>query len=440
MKPYREMTKGELEALYKSLKLEYRQVQSKDLRLDMSRGKPSLDQLDISMGLMDVLSSEADLTSDDGSDCRNYGILEGIPEAKVLLADMMEVPPDNLIIYGNSSLNVMYDTISRSYTHGVMGSTPWCKLDKVKFLCIVPGYDRHFAITEYFGFENIPVPMLEYGPDMDMVERLVASDESIKGIWCVPKYSNPTGNSYSEEVVRRFARLKPAAKDFRIYWDNAYTIHHLYDMDQDYIIEILGECKRAGNPDMVYKFASTSKVTFPGSGLAALAASLNNLEAIKEQLKIQTIGHDKVNQLRHVRYFKDIHGMVEHMKKHANSLRPKFEMVLHILDQELSELGIASWTKPKGGYFISFDTMEGCAKEVVSRCKKAGVVLTDAGATFPGGLDPKDTNIRIAPSFPPISDLETATKLLCLCTKLVAAKKLLESSREGNKESQGDAQ
>ena len=423
--PYADLTKEELLELKKSLKAEYKAMQNRDLKLDMSRGKPSQEQLDISMGLMDVLSSDADLMSENGSDCRNYGVLDGIPEAKELLGDMMEVPADNLIIYGNSSLNVMYDCISRSYTHGVMGSTPWCKLDKVKFLCIVPGYDRHFAITEYFGFENVCIPMLEDGPDMDMVEKLVQSDESVKGIWCVPKYSNPTGNSYSDEVVRRFARLKPAAKDFRIYWDNAYTIQHLYDLDQDHLIEILAECKRAGNPDLVYKFASTSKVTFPGSGIAALATSQNNLEDIKKQLKMQTIGHDKVNQLRHVRYFKNIHGMVEHMKKHADSLRPKFEMVLDTLESELGGLGIASWTKPKGGYFISFDTMDGCAKEVVSKCKKAGVILTDAGATFPSGKDPHDKNIRIAPSFPPVADLEIAAKLLCLCTKMAAVDKLL---------------
>ena len=423
--PYADLTKEELMELKKSLKAEYKAMQAKDLKLDMSRGKPSQEQLDISMGLMDVLSSDADLMSENGSDCRNYGVLDGIPEAKELMGDMMEVPADNLIIYGNSSLNVMYDCISRSYTHGVMGSTPWCKLDKVKFLCIVPGYDRHFAITEYFGFENVCIPMLESGPDMDMIEELVQNDDSIKGIWCVPKYSNPTGNSYSDEVVRRFARLKPAAKDFRIYWDNAYTIHHLYDLDQDHLIEILAECKRAGNPDLVYKFASTSKVTFPGSGIAALATSHNNLEDIKNQLKNQTIGHDKVNQLRHVRYFKDIHGMVEHMRKHADSLRPKFEMVIDTLEKELGGLGIASWTKPKGGYFISFDTMDGCAKEVVLKCKKAGVVLTGAGATFPGGKDPHDKNIRIAPSFPPVADLEIAANLLCLCTKMAAVDKLL---------------
>lgn len=424
-KKYTEMTKEELLELKEVLKVAYKKMQARGLELNMSRGKPCVDQLDLSMGMMDSLNSSSDLLCEDGTDCRNYGVLDGIPEAKELIGDMMEVPYDHLLIYGNSSLNVMYDTVSRSMTHGVMGNTPWCKLDKVKWICIVPGYDRHFAITEYFGIESISVPMLKTGPDMDMIEKLVASDDSIKGIWCVPKYSNPTGNSYSDEVVRRFARLKPAAKDFRIYWDNAYTIHHLYDLDQDHLIEILAECKRAGNPDLVYKFASTSKVTFPGSGIAALATSQNNLEDIKKQLKMQTIGHDKVNQLRHVRYFKDIHGMVEHMKKHADSLRPKFEMVLDTLESELGGLGIASWTKPKGGYFISFDTMDGCAKEVVSKCKKAGVILTDAGATFPSGKDPHDKNIRIAPSFPPVADLEIAAKLLCLCTKMAAVDKLL---------------
>ena len=434
MKPYAELSKTELEELLVQLKAEYKKMQAKDLRLDMSRGKPSLEQLDLSMGLMDVLNSDSDLRCEDGTDCRNYGVLDGIKEAKELMGDMMEVPYDHLIIYGNSSLNIMYDTISRSYTHGVMGNTPWCKLDKVKFICVVPGYDRHFGVTEYFGIENVCVPMLETGPDMDLVEKLVSTDESIKGIWCVPKYSNPTGNSYSDETVRRFARLKPAAKDFRIYWDNAYTIHHLYDLDQDHLIEIVAECKRAGNPDMVYKFASTSKVSFPGSGIAAIASSLNNLEDIKKQLKNQTIGHDKVNQLRHVRYFKNIHGMVEHMKKHADSLRPKFEAVESILEKELGGLGIAKWTNPKGGYFISFDTMDGCAKDVVDACKKAGVVMTPAGATYPGGKDPHDRNIRIAPSFPPAEDMKTAAQLLALCTKLVSVKKLLAEISEGKKE------
>ena len=425
MKPYAEMTKEELQELRKQLSTKYREYQGKDLRLDMSRGKPSVDQLDLSMGMMDVLSSDDDLTCEDGTDCRNYGVLDGIKEAKELLGDMMEVHPDQIIIYGNSSLNVMYDTVSRSMTQGVMGNTPWCKLDKVKFLCPVPGYDRHFAITEYFGIEMINVPMTPTGPDMDIVEELIANDDSIKGIWCVPKYSNPQGISYSDETVRRFARLKPAAPDFRIYWDNAYTIHHLYDHDQDHLIEILAECKRAGNPDLVYKFASTSKVSFPGSGIAAIACSQNNLVDIKKQLKIQTIGHDKVNQLRHVRFFGDIHGMVELMRKHADIMRPKFEAVIEILERELGGLGIGSWTSPKGGYFISFDSLDGCAKSIVGRCKKAGLIMTGAGATYPYGKDPHDSNIRIAPSYPPLSDLILAMELFALCVKIVSIDKLL---------------
>ena len=426
MKKYSELTREELEALHKELKAKYKEYQTKDLKLNMARGKPSVEQLNLSMGMMDVLSSVSDLTCDDGTDCRNYGVLDGIKEAQELLADMMEVPPDHIIIYGNSSLNVMYDTIARSMSHGVMGSTPWSKLDKVKFLCPVPGYDRHFAITQYFGIEMIPVPMTPEGPDMDIVEKLVSEDESIKGIWCVPKYSNPQGYSYSDLTVRRFARLEPKASDFRIYWDNAYTIHHLYDDEQDHLVEILAECKRAGNPDMVYKFASTSKISFPGSGIAALASSNNNLEEIKHQMTVQTIGHDKVNQLRHVRFFGDIHGMIEHMRKHADILRPKFEAVLEILDRELGGLGVGEWTKPKGGYFISFDSLDGCAKDIVAKCKKAGVVMTGAGATYPYGKDPHDSNIRIAPSYPPLSDLVIATELFALCVKLSSVEKLLK--------------
>lgn len=425
MKKYTELTREELEALRVELTAKYKEYQAKGLKLNMARGKPCVEQLNISMGMMDVLGSDDDLTCDDGTDCRNYGVLDGVHEAKVLLADMMEVGVDNIIVYGNSSLNVMYDTIARSMTHGVMGSTPWCKLDKVKFLCPVPGYDRHFKITEYFGIEMINVPMTPNGPDMDMVERLVKEDESIKGIWCVPKYSNPQGYSYSEETVKRFARLEPKANDFRIYWDNAYTVHHLYDDDQDELIEILEECKKAGNPDMIYKFASTSKISFPGSGVSVLASSLNNLEDIKRQLSVQTIGHDKVNQLRHVRYFKDINGIKEHMKKHADILRPKFEAVLDILERELGGLGIGEWTKPKGGYFISFDALDGCAKDIVARCKKAGVEMTGAGATYPYGKDPHDSNIRIAPSYPPISDLITAAELFALCVKLSSVERLL---------------
>lgn len=425
MTAYKDLSKEELLSLKSNLEKEFKKVKAKGIKLDMSRGKPSTEQLNLSMGMMDVLTSDSDLVCEEGVDCRNYGVLDGIKEAKQLLADMMEVPKDNIIIFGNSSLNVMYDTIARSMTHGVMGSTPWCKLDKVKFLCPVPGYDRHFAITEYFGIEMINIPMTPTGPDMDMVEEYVNNDPAVKGIWCVPKYSNPQGLTYSDETVRRFARLQPAAEDFRIYWDNAYGIHHLYDDKQDHLIEILMECKKEGHEDMVFKFCSTSKISFPGSGVAAIGASKANLEFIKKQMTIQTIGHDKLNQLRHVRYFKDIHGMVTHMRKHADILRPKFEMVLDGL-QELGELGIGSWINPRGGYFISFDSMPGCAKAIVAKAKEAGVVMTPAGATFPYGKDPQDSNIRIAPSFPTLEELKVATEVFALSVKLVSIDKILE--------------
>ena len=425
MTPYQNLSVEELTAQKRELEKRFDEVKAKNLKLDMSRGKPSKAQLDLSMGMMDVLNSESDLVCEEGVDCRNYGVLDGIREAKQLLADMTEVPKDNIVIFGNSSLNVMYDTIARSMTHGVMGSTPWCKLEKVKFLCPVPGYDRHFAITEHFGIEMINIPMTEEGPDMDMVEAYVNSDEAVKGIWCVPKYSNPQGITYSDNTVRRFARLKPAAKDFRIFWDNAYGIHHLYDDKQDHLIEILMECKKEGNPDMVYKFCSTSKISFPGSGVAAIAASSANLADIRKQMKIQTIGHDKLNQLRHARFYKDIHGMVEHMKKHADILRPKFETVLSVMEKELGGLEIGSWIRPRGGYFISFDALEGCAKAIVAKAKEAGVVMTEAGATFPYGKDPKDSNIRIAPSFPTPEELEVATDIFVLSVKLVSIDKIL---------------
>ena len=430
MKPYIEMTDEELNEELVQLKKEYKKIQALGLRLDMSRGKPCQDQLDLSMAMMDVLNSDSDLTCDDGTDCRNYGALTGISEARELIGDMMENNPKDIIIYGNSSLNVMFDTISRAWTHGIMGNTPWGKLDEVKFLCPVPGYDRHFAITEYFGIKMIPVMMTPTGPDMDVVEKLVAEDEAIKGIWCVPKYSNPQGISYSDATVRRFARLKPAAADFRIFWDNAYGVHHLYDDNQDYLIEILAECKRAGNPDLVYKFSSTSKITFPGSGIAALATSPNNMDDFTKHLRIQTIGHDKVNQLRHVRFFKDIHGLTEHMRKHADILRPKFEAVENTLEEDLAGLDVGTWTKPLGGYFIMFDSLPGCAKDIVSRCKKAGVVMTGAGATWPYGLDPNDSNIRIAPTFPSLNDLKSAIKVFTLCVRISSAKKILADRKE----------
>ena len=427
MTAYKDLSKEELLELKSGLEAQFEEVKAKGLKLDMSRGKPSADQLNLSMGMMDTLTSGVDLTCEDGVDCRNYGGLDGIDEAKQLLADMMEVPKDNVIIFGNSSLNVMYDTVARAMTHGIMGSTPWCKLDKVKFLCPVPGYDRHFAITEHFGIEMINVPMTSTGPDMDMVEKLVSSDPAIKGIWCVPKYSNPQGITYSDETVFRFANLKPAAEDFRIFWDNAYIIHHLYDDRQDHLLNIIEECEKAGNPDMVYMFGSTSKITFPGSGVAAIATSPRNVEFIKKQLTVQTIGHDKVNQLRHVRFFGDIHGIVEHMKKHADILRPKFETVLEVLERELGGLEIGSWIAPRGGYFISFDALDGCAKAIVAKAKEAGVVMTGAGATFPYGKDPHDSNIRIAPSYPTPEELAVAAEVFVLSVKLASVDKILET-------------
>lgn len=427
MKSYKSMSKDELLAEKAALEKAYEDFKNQGLKLDMSRGKPSVEQLDLSMDMMDILNSDADLRCSTGVDCRNYGVLDGIPEAKALLGAMCEVDADKMIIYGNSSLNVMYDTVARAMTHGIMGSTPWCKLDSVKFLCPVPGYDRHFAITEYFGIEMINVPMTPEGPDMDVVEKLVAEDEAIKGIWCVPKYSNPQGISYSDDTVRRFARLKPAAKDFRLFWDNAYSVHHLYEDDQDVVLEILEECEKAGNPDLAYKFTSTSKISFPGSGIAAIATSKNNLEDIKKQLFIQTIGHDKLNQLRHVRFFKDIDGIHAHMRKHADIMRPKFEAVINTLEAELGGLEIGSWTKPKGGYFISFDAMDGCAKAIVAKAKEAGMVMTGAGATYPYGKDPHDSNIRIAPSFPTLAEMQMASKLFTVCVKLVSVEKLLEN-------------
>ena len=428
MKAYRELSKEELLSLKDKLEKDFEVVKAKGLKLDMSRGKPSVAQLDMGMDIFDVLNSKSDMKSMNGVDVRNYGVLDGLDEAKQMMADIMGVSMKNVIVYGNASLNIMYDAVSSAMIHGVMGNTPWCRLEKVKFLCPAPGYDRHFAITQHFGIEMITVPMTPQGPDMDMVEKLVAEDESIKGIWCVPKYSNPQGYTYSDETVRRFARLKPAAKDFRIFWDNAYAVHHLYDEEdrQDKILEILSECERAGSPDMVYEFASTSKISFSGAGVAAIASSVGNLECIKKTLTIQTIGYDKINQLRHARYFKDFSGIKEHMKKHAALMRPKFEAVQNILEKELGGLEIGSWTKPNGGYFISFDAMEGCAKAIVAKCKEAGVVLTGAGATYPYGKDPKDSNIRIAPSFPTPEEMSMATELFVLCVKLVSVEKLLQ--------------
>lgn len=422
---YTEMSKEDLAGLKLELDKKYEEFIAQNLKLDMSRGKPSPEQLKISYPLLSTVDENSNLHSEDGTDCSNYGCLDGIKEAKDLIAGMLETKPENVIVFGSASLNIMFDQVSRAFTHGYLGSKPWSKLDKVKFLCPVPGYDRHFTITQHFGIEMINIPMNNQGPDMNMVEELVANDPSIKGIWCVPKYSNPTGISYSDEVVKRMAALKPAAKDFRIYWDNAYAIHHLYEDRQDEILDIISECEKAGNPNLVYEFASTSKVTFSGSGVAAMASSKENVKSILEQMTIQTIGYDKMNQLRHVRYFKNFDGVKRHMMKHAEKMRPKFKAVLDMLESELKPCGVGEWTNPNGGYFISFNAMEGCAKKVVSMCKDAGMVLTGAGSPFPYGKDPEDKNIRIAPSFATPDELKEASEILIICTKITALEKIL---------------
>ena len=424
---YNEMTKAELLKLREELMSAYEEKKGLGLNLSMARGKPSKSQIELSMPMLNILDENTNFVGEDKFDVRNYGVLSGIKEAKKFFADILGVKPENIVIYGSASLTLMYDTIARAYTKGILGSTPWCKLDKVKFLCPVPGYDRHFTVCEFFGIEMVNVPMDENGPDMDMVEKLVSEDASIKGIWCVPKYSNPSGYVYSDEVVKRFAALKPAAEDFRIYWDNAYIIHHLYPENPQKILNIVEECEKAGNPDMIYEFTSTSKVTFPGAGISAIAASERNIKSIIEMMNAQIISHDKMNQLRHVKFLPTLADVEAHMTKHADIMRPKFEAVLEMLDKELSGLGIAEWTKPLGGYFIGFDAMEGCAKKIVSMCKDAGVVMTDAGATYPYGNDPKDSNIRIAPSFPETDELREASEIFVICVKLASIDKILET-------------
>lgn len=421
---YTQMNKEQLVAEKEALLKQYEEFKAKGLKLDMSRGKPAPEQLDLSIDML-LHCLDGDYKSSNGIDCRNYGILDGIPEAKKLFQEMLSISEDEIIVGGNSSLQLMYDTIIRALHFGVYGGDkPWGKCDKVKFLCPVPGYDRHFAICESLGIEMIPVEYKTDGPDMDVVEKLVSEDEEIKGIWCVPMYSNPTGITYSDEVVRRFANLKPAAKDFRIFWDNAYCVHHLSD-DHDTLLNIIEECKKAGNPDMVFQFTSTSKISFPGGGLAVITASKNNIDYIKNQMTVQTIGFDKLNQLRHCKYFKNFNGIKEHMKKHAAIIQPKFSVVLYMLNKEISPLGIGSWVSPKGGYFISFNAMEGCAKRIVALAKEAGVIMTGAGATYPYGKDPKDSNIRIAPTFPSVHELRQAMEIFCVCVKLASVEKLL---------------
>lgn len=423
MKSYLEMSKEELNAEKASLEKAYNDYKAMGLSLNMARGKPGAEQLDISMPMLDVIDSKSDCT-DEGVDLRNYGILDGIPAVKKMFADILGVDQSEVFVGGNSSLNMMFDTITTFMVKGIAGCEPWVKQGNVKFLCPVPGYDRHFGITEFYGIEMINIPTDENGPDMDLVEKLVSEDESVKGIWCVPKYANPTGITYSDETVRRFAALKPAAKDFRIIWDNAYVIHDLNDTP-DSLLSIMDECKKNGNEDLPIIFASTSKITFPGAGVAVMACSKNNMDEMKARYTKQTIGYDKLNMLRHQRYLKDSAGLVAYMEKHKAVIAPKFECVLNALESEVKETGCASWTKPNGGYFISVDVLEGTAKEVVKLCKEAGVVLTGAGATFPYGKDPKDSNIRIAPTYPSVEELAKAADIFCVCTKLAAVNKLL---------------
>ncbi len=423
MKSYIEMNKDELAQEFKMVKAEYEKLRSLHLTLDMSRGKPGAVNMDLSEKMFDLVGNDTGFKNIDGIDCRNYGGLDGLHELKILFSKILEVPEDQIIVGGNSSLNMMYDTIAQAMTHG-FGGKPWLLQGNLKFLCPVPGYDRHFAIAEYFGFELIPVEMDENGPDMDAVEEYV-KDPSVKGIWCVPKYSNPEGITYSDEVVRRFANLKPAAKDFRIFWDNAYVVHDLYD-EGDKLLNIYDECVKAGNPDLPLIFASTSKITFPGAGVAVEAASPNNVAMLKGRMKFQTIGPDKLNQLRHSRLLRSMADLKAHMKRHADCIRPKFETVLNAFNESLASTGIAHWTNPKGGYFISLYVLEGCAKRTEQLCANAGLVLTPAGAAYPYGNDPKDSNLRIAPTYPSAEEIEIASKVLCAAVRYAAIEKLME--------------
>lgn len=424
MANYFEMSREELEKEFAAVSGEYERLRSMHLSLDMSRGKPGFDNMDLSEKMFDLVGNNIGFKNINGIDCRNYGGLDGLTELKSLFAEILGLEPDQIIVGGNSSLNMMFDTIAQAMTHG-MGAEPWGRQDNLKFLCPVPGYDRHFAITEYFGFELISVPMTEEGPDMDIVEELV-KDEKVKGIWCVPKYSNPEGLTYSDNVVRRMARLKPAAADFRIFWDNAYAVHDLYN-EGDSLLNIYTECVKAGNPDLPLIFTSTSKITFPGAGVAVEAASPNNVALLKGRMKFQTIGPDKLNQLRHARMFKNANAVYKHMKKHAEILRPKFEAVLSELEHQLADKNIAHWTNPKGGYFISLYVPEGCASRVDELCANAGMVLTDAGATYPYGKDPEDANLRIAPSYPSVEELKKASVVLCVAVRYAVLEKLLKN-------------
>ena len=426
---FKDMTKAERENLLAQLENELASFKARDLKLNMARGKPSAEQLDLSMPLLEALTSYEDCISEDGTDCRNYGVLDGLPEAKRLMACMLDDEPENVIVFGNSSLTVMYDTLARCIDFGTGGCAPWANCGAIKWICPTPGYDRHFSVTEAFGIEMIPVPLNENGPDMYLIDRLVAENDSVKGIWCVPKYSNPSGVTYSDEVVRRLAEMETAAEDFRIFWDNAYCVHHLFDdaAEQDQLLDIADACIEAGHPDRYFKFASTSKVTFPGAGISAMAASPEIIAETKHQIGPQMIGQDKLNQLRHVRFLRDSAGIADHMSKHAAILRPKFELVLEKLEEGLAGTGIARWTKPRGGYFISFDGVDGTARRTVELAREAGVTMTGAGATWPGGIDPRDANIRIAPTLPPLEELSVAMDVFVCCVKIAALEKLREA-------------
>ncbi len=418
------MSKEELVSLKGELDKKYEEVKSLGLSLDMSRGKPGADQLDLSVDMLEVMVGADDCKAENGFDCRNYGVLDGIPECKQLFADLLEVEPKNIIIGGSSSLNLMYDYLNQCMYIGVAGCEPWSKQGKVKFICNVPGYDRHFAITEFFGIEMISVEMNENGPDVEKIAELV-KDPMVKGMFCVPKYSNPNGVTYTDEVVKALAELKPAAKDFRVIWDNAYIIHELTDTP-DSLMNIFDACKEFGTEDYFVEFTSTSKISFPGAGVSAIAASDNNIAEIKKRLNFQTISYDKLNQLRHVKYFKNIDGVKAHMNKHASIIAPKFQIVLQMLESEIAPLGIAKWVKAKGGYFISYDTIGCSAKRIGELCKDAGLVLTTVGATYPYGVDPDDKNIRIAPTFPSVDNLKKAMDVFCLCAKIAAVEELLK--------------
>lgn len=427
MPRYAAMTKAELETELAAVRARYDEMVARGLALNMARGKPSAAQLELSLPLLDALDATADLTAEDGTDCRNYGVLDGIPEAKRLMATLLDDEPEDVIVLGNASLTAMYDAMVRYMLFGTQGNGPWSRLPRVRWLCPVPGYDRHFAICEALGIEMIPVPMDEHGPDMDEVERLVAADAAVKGIWCVPKYSNPTGVTYSDDVVRRLAAMDAAAPDFRIFWDNAYAVHHFSAdaAEQDTVLDIATACREAGNPDRYLKFGSTSKITFPGAGVAAVAASPANVAEIKRHMSAQAIGHDKLNQLRHARFLDEGRRLAAHMARHGELMAPKFDLVCRRLDEELGEAGIATWTNPRGGYFVSFEGPEGTARRIVALAKEAGVTMTGAGATWPYGDDPADSNIRIAPSLPPLEELDAAMDVFCCCVKRAALEKIL---------------